>query len=78
MKTTHIEYQTGFMSKHEESSGGKTRSDYRTAHHRAGDPDYQKWIPEACTACRKQELTAEEAGFPTPSRPDQEVRHDPA
>jgi len=52
---------------------GTTRYDYRTAHHRAGDPDYQKAIPETCTKCEHQRLAAEEEGDPPPTKPDEAI-----
>ena len=75
----HDQYQTGFMSKHEARyADGTTRSDYRTAHHGAGDPGYQTWLPETCTKCWQQLEAAQQNGSPVPTAPDQEVIDDPA
>ena len=60
---------------------GSTRSDYRTAHHRAGDPGYKRFIPKTCYECWQQGLSAQEAWGRTPTAPDQdwsqEVTHGP-
>ena len=35
---------------------GSSRYDPKTAHTRAGDPDFEVRLPETCGACRAQEL----------------------
>jgi len=52
---------------------GTVRYDYRTAHNRAGDADYQTPIPETCTACYKQAEEAAAAGAPVPTSVDAEL-----
>ena len=48
------------------------RSDYHTAHNRAGDPAYKKPLPETCFKCWEQAQRAKEAGQPPPKAPDEE------
>ena len=50
---------------------GTILTDYKTAHHRAGDPSYQTLLPETCSKCRKQKAEAVEAARPEPTRPDE-------
>ncbi len=39
--------------------GDSITTDYRTAHARAGDENFEKNIPETCGACRATELANE-------------------
>jgi len=55
---------------------GITRTDFATAHDRVGDTDRERFIPDRCKVCYKQEVEAEEAGWPYPTKPDEEVDWD--
>jgi len=53
---------TGAQSKMEMGTpDGRTWYDPDTAHHRAGDPDYQVALPETCALCLAQETATSEA-----------------
>ena len=41
----------------ETKEDGISRYDPKTAHTRAGDPDFEVRLPETCGACRAQELS---------------------
>ena len=43
----------------ETKEDGISRYDPKTAHTRAGDPDFEVRLPETCGACRAQELSRE-------------------
>ncbi len=64
------------MSRSEVLEDGVTRVDYRTAHKRAGDPDYERYLPADCRACYHQAQEAEEAGWDPPKAPDAEAKVD--
>jgi len=55
---------------------GHNLYDYRTAHHRAGDPDYQTTLPETCVKCHRQAEIFETAGLDAPTKVDEEIASD--
>ncbi len=70
----HSKYQEAFMSRSVEYDPVTkiTRSDYRTAHDNAGDPDRTVWLPETCITCRRQEVSKLEALGESPTAPDED------
>jgi len=55
----HVPLDGGSTVEIETDAG--TRTTYREAHSRVGDPDYQKFIPERCWTCHTQNESKKEA-----------------
>ena len=55
-------------------SDGSIYYDYRTAHKRAGDTDYQVALPATCEKCKGQAEEAAELGAEAPTKPDADFR----